>query len=939
MSTLANNIVASRDFLTHPKRLLRPLLVSSVYLLLIMGLDWLGAGPWRLSFGLAIGLLLAYGYRYLPLAIAGEALVGSWTISGPVALPEAVLCALMVGSSYVLALFIIRLACGNKELDLLNCRQLCVLMMLIPCAGFLGALAQASGHWLFGRVASDGFWGAVIAGSASNSAGIVLVAPAMLLIFARMLELALASLAGEQRPPSVGTATWQWETAASIVSGAICTVFIFSITDRFSLFCMIAIPMAAIALKYGNYGAATLLFALGCLGAIASSYGLVLADSVGSQLVVAVTGANALFLGSSISYGMRQEKTARRQAGILNSVKFATDELLTMTDRDQTVHAVLQHLAADTEVARVYILENRTDLSTSAQPIYKHWRVARPEDERQSELLDAALCRRINQNAAMLSEGKVLQFSTSDLPEDEQKVLSSLNIHRSVILPIFVHDRWWGCLGLDQGVINWRWQETEVNAFQAAGRVLAALLSHANVEQQFRQLTGNIPAVFWIATPDGLEKTYVSPAYEQIWGWPYESIMANPSSWIAPVYHEDYARISAAIPKQMLGEYDEEYRIVRSDRSVRWIRETAFPVLDTSGQVTRIVGIAQDITRQKEAEERLGATSVLLSSLIDNLHAGIVVEDQSRRVIHVNQAFCRMFDVDAPSASLVGRDSKLAFPSQQEWSKRIDEIIREKKECRNEEMVSGSGRVFCRDYFPLSVDDDRHYHLWRYEDITDRKRSDERIRASLKEKEVLLKEIHHRVKNNLQVISSLMNLQANQLRDKETAEAFRDSQSRVKAMSLVHERLYQSSDLAQIDFAGYVRDVTNHLLRSYQTGRHAVRLKVEVEPVSLNIDTAIPCALIINELVSNSLKYAFPNGRDGEIRIRMNHTDSDDLNLVISDNGVGFPEDIFWEQRDSLGLQLVRNLTDQLNGSIQCHLKKGAQFDIRFRPLANECRN
>jgi hypothetical protein len=158
-------------------------------------------------------------------------------------------------------------------------------------------------------------------------------------------------------------------------------------------------------------------------------------------------------------------------------------------------------------------------------------------------------------------------------------------------------------------------------------------------------------------------------------------------------------------------------------------------------------------------------------------------------------------------------------------------------------------------------------------------------------------------------------------------------------MSLVHERLYKSSDLAQIDFAGYVRDVTNHLLRSYQTGRHAVRLKVEVEPVSLNIDTAIPCALIINELVSNSLKYAFPNGRDGEIRIRMNHTDSDDLNLIISDNGVGFPENIFWEQQDSLGLQLVRNLTDQLNGSIQCHLKKGAEFDIRFRPLGSELRN
>jgi PAS domain S-box-containing protein len=939
MAILANNLVGSKELFAQTKRLLRPLLVSSVYLLLVMGLDRLGTGPWRLSFGLAVGLLLAYGYRYLGLVIAGEALMASWTASGPVGLTEAVLSALAMGGSYALALFLTRLAFRNKEIDLMNCRSLCLFMVLVPCAAAAGSLGPLAVQWFSGRLLIQGLAYAAFAETVTNCAAILLMTPAILLIFARCVELALASLAGEQRPPNDIDSHWQWESAVSIVGAAICSAFVYSVSDRFGLLFALSLPLVVIAIKYGNSAVAILLVAFGALGAILSGFGLNITDVLGAQLAVTVSAANALVLGASISYGLRQQKTAQRQAGILHSVRFATDGLLAMSDKDETVHSVLEHLAKETEVARTYIVEHRADLGPSAQPIYQYWRHGKPEDERHSELLYLALCRRIKEHSARLSEGKVLQFATADLPEDEQKILTAMNIHRSIILPIFVHDRWWGCLGLDQGEISWRCPETEVNAFQAAGRVLAALLSHANVEQQFRQLTGNIPAVFWIATPDGLEKTYVSPAYEQIWGWPYESILTNPSSWIAPVYHEDYARISAAIPKQMLGEYDEEYRIVRSDRSVRWIRETAFPVHDTSGQVTRIVGIAQDITRQKEAEERLAATSVLLSSLIDNLHAGIVVEDQSRRVIHVNQALCRMFDVTASTASLVGKDSKLAFPSQQEWSKRIDEIIREKKECRNEEMVSANGRVFCRDYFPLSVDGDRHYHLWRYEDITDRKRSDERIRASLKEKEVLLKEIHHRVKNNLQVISSLMNLQANQIRDKETAEAFRDSQARVKAMSLVHERLYKSSDLAQIDFAGYVRDVTNHLLRSYQTGRHAVRLKVEVEPVSLNIDTAIPCALIINELVSNSLKYAFPNGRDGEIRIRMNHTDSDDLNLIISDNGVGFPENIFWEQQDSLGLQLVRNLTDQLNGSIQCHLKKGAEFDIRFRPLGSELRN
>src|SRR5262249_6271175 len=162
-------------------------------------------------------------------------------------------------------------------------------------------------------------------------------------------------------------------------------------------------------------------------------------------------------------------------------------------------------------------------------------------------------------------------------------------------------------------------------------------------------------------------------------------------------------------------------------------------------------------------------------------------------------------------------------------------------------------------------------------------------------------------------------------------QVFKDSQSRVKAMALVHERLYQSSDLARIDFAGYVRDVTHHLLRSYQTSQTNIRLNLDVDPVSFNIDTAIPCALIVNELVSNSMKYAFPNSREGEIRIRLTQENDDTMNLVICDNGVGFPDNMSLEHTDSLGLQLVHNLTSQLNGTVQIRNRGGAEVDIRFR--------
>jgi GAF domain-containing protein len=145
---------------------------------------------------------------------------------------------------------------------------------------------------------------------------------------------------------------------------------------------------------------------------------------------------------------------------------------------------------------RIYVLENRPDLGRSAQPLYEHWRSEAPLDARQSQLLDIILRKRVSENASALAAGEALQYRTADLPAEDQGFLASLNIRASIELPIFVDGRWWGCLGMDQASAERLWPEAEVNAFKAIGRVLAALLSHANVEQQFRQLTGNIPAVF-----------------------------------------------------------------------------------------------------------------------------------------------------------------------------------------------------------------------------------------------------------------------------------------------------------------------------------------------------------------------------------------------------------------------------------------------------------
>jgi two-component sensor histidine kinase len=215
-------------------------------------------------------------------------------------------------------------------------------------------------------------------------------------------------------------------------------------------------------------------------------------------------------------------------------------------------------------------------------------------------------------------------------------------------------------------------------------------------------------------------------------------------------------------------------------------------------------------------------------------------------------------------------------------------------------------------------------------EIAVRRRAEEHLTSSLAEKEVLLKEIHHRVKNNLQVISSLLYLQSKQIRDQDTLEMFVESQQRVRSMALVHERLYQSDNLARVDCADYVRDLVSYLHHSYGARSRLVKLSIDVVDMSMPIDTAVPFGLIVNELTSNALKHAFPDGREGEIAIRLDMVDGCQWSLVVSDNGTGLPEGLDVQNPKTLGLQLVKTLTAQMNGTIDLEQKDGTSFRITF---------
>lgn len=221
-------------------------------------------------------------------------------------------------------------------------------------------------------------------------------------------------------------------------------------------------------------------------------------------------------------------------------------------------------------------------------------------------------------------------------------------------------------------------------------------------------------------------------------------------------------------------------------------------------------------------------------------------------------------------------------------------------------------------------------------ELTERKLAEKKLLSSLREKEVLLKEIHHRVKNNLQIISSLLNLQQELVKDAQAHQMFQESQNRVRSMALIHETLYRSEDLAKIDVSEYIHNLAQNLFRSFKVSQESVKLNIHVENVFLDINTAIPCGLIINELVSNSLKHAFPVpdtekiDRSNEININLEKVNSRQLELIVEDNGISLPSDIDLKKTNTLGLQLVNTLAEQLKGSVNLDLARGTKFTIVF---------
>lgn len=346
--------------------------------------------------------------------------------------------------------------------------------------------------------------------------------------------------------------------------------------------------------------------------------------------------------------------------------------------------------------------------------------------------------------------------------------------------------------------------------------------------------------------------------------------------------------------------------------------------------------LQREIAERRLAEERLAVTLGELKDVKVALdeHSIVAITDAQGKITYVNDKFCAISKY--AREELLGQDHRI-----------INSGYHPKEFIRELWATIGQGRVWKGEIknrakdgsfywvdttiVPFLKPDGKPYQYVAIRtDITANKLAEERIRASLREKEVMLKEIHHRVKNNLQVVSSLLRLQARNLKHPETIAAFEESGSRVQSMALVHEKLYQSSTLSELDFAAYGQSLTDSLLTSFGTDPAVIRLRLDMDKVRLDINQAIPCALILNELVSNALKHAFPDGRSGEIWLRLRCDAEGRISMVVSDNGVGLPAGLNVDSTESLGLQLVSTLVRQLRGHLEVSGTGGARYTLTF---------
>ena len=452
-------------------------------------------------------------------------------------------------------------------------------------------------------------------------------------------------------------------------------------------------------------------------------------------------------------------------------------------------------------------------------------------------------------------------------------------------------------------------------------------------ENLYRTIFENTGAATILFNKDGLI-TLTNSEMEKVTGYKKEDIQGK-RKWMEFVHPEDlpimmeYHKKREIDPRSAPKNY--EIRIINKKGELRNAQITVDKIPSMDLYVTSVV----DITNLKNAYQQLEESENRFRSMFENNPVAYQSLDVNGAYLDMNQPLCELLGY--AKEELLGRNFK------DYWSPEHREQFHEEFKDLNKdgfvnnqviELITKKGEkktvlLTCRLQKDTKTNKPIRSHCI-LTDVTEHQKILDKLQESLEEKEMLLKEIHHRVKNNLMIISSLLNLQSRSIKDKATLSVFRESQNRARSMALIHDRLYRSTDLKRINFGVYIQNLANELFHTYVLDPAKIKLVYDVEELMVDINTAVPLGLIVNELAANAMKYAYPEGESGKIYICF-HKKGEKYILRIKDEGVGIPADLDISQVKTLGLQLVSSLTQQIDGEIELKRDKGTDFKITFK--------
>jgi PAS domain S-box-containing protein len=429
--------------------------------------------------------------------------------------------------------------------------------------------------------------------------------------------------------------------------------------------------------------------------------------------------------------------------------------------------------------------------------------------------------------------------------------------------------------------------------------------------------------------------TEFNKASQDLFGYTLEEILGQPMSKLY-ASKKEYDDVSARLKKA--GSFSGEIINVSKDERKFTSLLSASLIINDKGAIIGSMGVSRDITEYRANQRRALEQKAKLESIFNSTENMLMwTMDKDYKLTSFNNNtlnWCQEFIKEIP---------ELAQPIIPVIERHLDENYYQGQLKAFDYVFNGKPQQF-----EFAVKSEDHGTIWlqaflnpvyvdgKLEEVsclmydnTERKLIDRKIRDSLKEKEVLLQEVHHRVKNNLQVISSILNLQSSYVSDPSTLDILQESQNRIKSMSFIHETLYRTTDFSSINFSEYIKSLTYNLIQSYRLQNCTIDFVADIDTIEMSIDQSIPCGLIVNELVSNALKYAYKGRKKGKLIVELKEN-GNEVSLKISDDGVGLPENFKFEKNDSLGVQLVYSLTEQLDGTIEVNSEKGTSFLITF---------